>query len=152
MDRFNEYLNDIDIDTRPLLNRVENHLHNCQLICPEEINDIFVSEFRDEANKRIYDAIVFFSENFIIEATNPFSQIQSYNISSFKNCIELIDIEALNYNINQKDRFENDSRLKIKIGFAKRTPLYGEFKASTNNCLHLVNLFFERFKPNMFRN
>lgn len=139
---FRDYLKRIGA-TEPVINTVENIYKNCAEICPEEIKDIFISEYVGEEGQRIYENAWFISEKYLMEAKN-FTNSENFDLVSFSKKINRIKINKRDYelkNANTKSRIELSGIISVLITL--------EMKASKENCDQLMKIIKKYFVPNI---
>ena len=66
-EEFIEYLKSVGI-TEPLYKKIETVYEFYREICPDEITDIFVTDYITEDGSREYEHLCFFSEKFFMDA------------------------------------------------------------------------------------
>ena len=67
--KFRTYLTSMNM-TGALAARVTEVFKFCQQVCPENIEDMLVTEYVTKDKKREYESLICFSEKFAVEATN----------------------------------------------------------------------------------
>ena len=72
---FKTYLISMGLDSEVTLKNADKILGIASKLCPEEIKDIFISEFRKDNGSREYESMWLFSDNFILEVRNFRSEI-----------------------------------------------------------------------------
>lgn len=140
MTNFQHYLKSLDLEHAEFLDRIEDSLSLCKELCPENILDIFISEYIDSDGKRIYESIWGISEKYILEVKD-FRLSQNIDICNYPDQVAYIDIQMDNYNL--KDCIEN-SRMSVRVRF--KNALAAQFKASGNNCAFLKDIIFNYFR------
>ena len=111
-------------------------------ILNEEINDIFVGEFIQQDNTRVYEEVVFFSDNFMTTST-LFSKKDNFDIGRLK-IIERVEIEYQDYDLQKATE---KSRLLFR--FHVDGLHGGENKASKENCDKLYSLYSKYIIPRL---
>ena len=71
MMKLDEYLDGIGITTNVLKERVKLVYSVASQMCPEEIEDIFVTDYIKEDGTREYESLWFFSDKYCLEVTCP---------------------------------------------------------------------------------
>jgi len=141
-DAFLQYLKGISL-TDVLINRIEKVISSYQQFYPEEIVDIYVSEFITEDGIREYDSLWLFSEKYCMEATK-FITNDDFDITPLKNQIHYIRIKKQEYDFNG---ITEKSRLTIQISL--EYPLSGDLKGSKENCDYLMKILTKHILPNL---
>lgn len=137
---FEEYLKSIGISTEVLLNRIESIYQFYVDVCPEEIKDIFVTEYIKEDGTREYESLWFFSDKYWTEA-KQFIINDNFDMIPIENIIRW-EIKKQDYDF--KKAIEK-SRLFLKVNIT--TFLLAEFKSSKENCDFLKEIFLKYVKP-----
>ena len=142
---FSGYLNDIDI-SRVLLNRVIEIYNFYRDICPETIQDIFITDTIGQDGERIYENLWFFSKSHMMESKN-FITKDDFDFSSFKDKGYRWEIVKTSYDFNTSTE---KSRLYIRFFTSILSMnVYADLKASKNNCDYLRDIFRKYFAPNI---
>ncbi len=127
---FVDYLKSIGL-TEPLLTKVETIYAFFDKICPDDIQDIFISD-RPEQEKRIYLSVWFFSKRYAMEAKQFTQDVDNFDILPIKGRVRYYNIEKKKYDFAKATQ---ESELYLKVSFD--TGLYGNLGASQENCDHL---------------
>lgn len=139
---FMKYLKSIGI-TETLSKRIERIYEFYREICPDEIKDIFVTEYIKEDGSREYENLWFFSKKYWMEA-KQFIIKDDFDITSIQNRIYYWSIQKEDYDFKkagEKSRLYLHSRLDTGIG--------GDFKASKQNCDYLRDIILKHVAPNL---
>jgi len=60
MEKFGHYLKDIGLTSAPFTEKIESVYNICSQMCPEEIKDIFVTNYKKNRwQRRIHQPLVF---------------------------------------------------------------------------------------------
>ena len=70
MVKLDEYLNRMGITTDILKDRVKLAYSVASQMCPEEIEEVFVSDYIKDDGTREYESVWFFSKGYCIEGRN----------------------------------------------------------------------------------
>jgi hypothetical protein len=133
MEKFNDYFKSIGFSTNAIFEKVTPLFDICAKFCPEEIQDVFVSEYRNSDDSIVYESLFLFSDNFLIEIRNPLGSEFSWDFSSLYGNIQVIDIKSLFY-----DYYTPDEKSRLTIDTASSTnALISRYKASGLNCSKL---------------
>lgn len=129
--------------TKAYLERIGNIYNFYKEISPDEITDIFVSDYIKEDGSREYENLSFFSQKYIKEA-KQFRANDDFDNTPIKNRITWWNLKMQDYDF--KNATEK-SRLYLKIMLDTR--INGEYKASKENCDHLRDIFLKYIVPNL---
>lgn len=139
---FIEYLNDLNI-TGILQNRIEDIYKIFKEMCPDEIVDIFVTNYIKENGSKEYENIWFFSDKYAMEGKN-FITKDDFDITPIKNRIHYWNIKLENYDYQSATQI---SRLFLK--FISVSGINFELKASAENCDYLRDIIKKYVKANL---
>lgn len=137
-----DYLDNLNI-TNILRERIEYIYKFFEEICPDEIVDIFITDYLKENESKEYESLWFFSTKYAMEAKN-FTTKDDYDISPIKNRIHYWSIKMENYNYQNATK---TSRIFSK--FRVDATLNCELKASEENCDYLKDIIQKYVKPNL---
>ena len=142
--KFIEYLESIGIKAGSLLGRIESIYEFYLEMCPDEIVDIFVTDYIDSEGKREYGELLFFSDRYVMEAKGFAEGKDDFDIAPIKGGVQYYEIRKQEYDFKEAT---DESRLhflfKLDIGVS------GEFKASKENCDVLRDIILRHMKPNL---
>lgn len=141
MIEFKAYLEKVDITTEALLSRIQLIYDVASEMCPERIEQIFVTDYIKKDNTRAYESIWFFSKGYCMEAKD-FETDYS---------IDIIPIKIYRFEIALKDydfkKATPKSRLQLSIQFDEQ--LSGDLKGAKENCDVLRDIILKYLKPNL---
>lgn len=140
MEKFLPYLNSIGISNKPLLDRIKFMYEIAQFLCPEEIDDIFITDYINGEGVRNYENLWFFSQHFFTEAHN-FASKYDIDIAPVDRIYRL-QLSFDNYNF---DKATPSSRATSVVKFQEG--LQGNFKASGSNCDFFKYILTKYLKP-----
>lgn len=131
---FVQYLESIGF-REPLLQRAEQAAAFFERDCGYVLSAIFVDEYVSKDGLRQYEALNFFVDGALLVATD-FANKEDYQIIPLPTVVECLRLtrEAFTY-----DKASAESRLNIEIHTPSATG--ATFKASSDNCTHLWNIF-----------
>ena len=138
------YLESIDIKERALLDRIESIYEFYLEMCPEEIADIFVTDYIDSEGRREYENLWFFSDMHVMEAKGFAAGKDDFDIAPIKDGVKYCEIRKQDYDFKEAT---GKSRLYLKISWA--TGISGEFKAAKENCDALRGIILKYVKKNL---
>jgi len=126
--KFISYLKEIDIVTKILITRVEHIYNLCTDMCPEKIEDIFITDYVKADGTREYENLWFFSKGYCLEAKGFLSQI-NLDITPLKNRINYWTITIQDFDF--KKASENS---RLTLAFNTVQEIHGNYKAAKRNC------------------
>ncbi len=139
-DQFTGYLSALNV-TRIVEDRVREVYTFYQEICPEEITDVFITEYITEDGLREYENLWFFSKTCVMEAKN-FLSMDQFDLVPFHAVVRW-EVKGEHYDYKSAT---SKSRLHLSISFATLGVSFnGIFRASQENCDYLMTLLRERF-------
>ncbi len=141
-EEFITYLESIGI-TKALHKKIETIHEFYQEICPDEITDIFVTDYIKEDRSREYEDLWFFSEKYCMEA-KLFITKDYFDITPIQKMVDYWTIQKQDYDFKKATE---ESRLYLKFNLASGR--YGEFKAAKENCDYLRDIILKYVKPNL---
>lgn len=139
MEQFEEYLRKVDVTTKLLSDRVRFLYEVASKMCPEKIEQLFISDYIKKDNTRGYESIWFFSKGFVLEA-HDFETNYELDIVPIK--VYRVEIELNDYDFKKA---KEESRLRVLIHFAG--DVSGELKAAKENCDVLRDIVFTYIQP-----
>lgn len=142
--KFVDYLESIDIKEGVLLDRIELIYEFYSELCPDEIVDIFVTDYIDSEGKREYENLWFFSDRYTMEAKGFAMGKDNFDITPIKDRVKYYGIQKQDYDFKEAT---DKSRLYLNIGWD--TEVSGDFKAAKENCDALRDIIFKYVKPNL---
>lgn len=135
-------LSDVDIQI------TKGIFSQANFLCPEELKDIFVSNYNLKDDKEQFKDVWFFSDNYLVEVLN-FNKKESPTLALViltKN-IQSVSIETKDFDLSKKA--EDNSRLHIT--FYTFSEWSSDHVAFGHNCDTLINIYKKYIKPNMVR-
>lgn len=139
---FVEYLESIGI-TKTFRERIETIYEFYKNICPDEIEDIFVTEYINSDGSREYENLWFFSEKYVMEAKRFITE-DNFDITPIHKRIHFLTIKEQDYDFRKATK-----KSRLYLQFALDTTAEGEFKASKENCDYLREIFLKYILPNL---
>jgi len=139
---FSDYLEKTVGLTGLYLERAENAINFYQNPFPEDIKDIFVSEYIDKEGARQYENLWIFTSNMVGEAKRFITE-EDFDATPIKNRIVYWRLKKIAFD---GKKATNDSRMTINISMD--TDVRGELKASKENCMKLQGIFDKYLVPN----
>jgi hypothetical protein len=142
---FVKYLASVGI-VGSLLERISFIEEFYQHLCPDEITDIYVSEYMKEDGIREYENLWFFSEKYCMEA-HSFVATSNFDIAPIVKKVSRIAIESNAYDFRKATE---KSRLSIEIRLFEpsQDSMSASMKASKENCDNLMHILRKYFIPN----
>lgn len=141
-DEFAEYLRSIGI-TDVLKERIVSIYQIVERVCPEEIDDIFVTDYIKDDASRDYENLWFFSKKHVMEIRQFISKDDFDICPTYKQIGHLI--------IRKKDYdFENATQAsRLSIEFQMHNWIEGNLRASRENCDYLKSILLKHIVPNL---
>ena len=139
---FVQYLKSIGI-VELFYERTESILQFYESLYPNEIEDVFVSEYIDNEGKRQYEDLCFFSSQATMEAKR-FLTDYDFDASPIRERVIYWRMRKTDFDFEKPTE---KSRLDIEFGLEHR--ITGRLKASKENCNHLYHVFKKYILPNM---
>ena len=140
-EEFSVYLDSIAI-TKIARDRIETISEFYQQTCPEEINDIFVTDYLTEEGRREYENLWFFSNSFMMEAKR-FLSTDDLDLTPIGEMLRW-EVKKQEYDFKQAT-----GRSRLFLSFDINGFVGAELKASQENCDYLRDIFFKYVVPNM---
>ena len=124
---FKEYLVNIGI-TDLFFEKAEAVIAFYEELYPDQLENIFVSEYVDDEGKRHYDNMWLFTKDLACEA-KAFLTRDEFDVASFGNKVEHWIVKKESY-----DLCEASSRSRMTLQFTMSTQIGGTLRASGENC------------------
>ena len=140
---FVNYLGTLGISEN-LRQRIETIYEFYESVCPDEIKDIFVTDYWKNDGSREYEHLWFFSEKFAMEAKR-FVTEDDFDLAVIKNQISHWAVKKNDYDFKMATE---RSRLYLAIRFGSLTC---GLKASSGNCDHLDRIFRKYVISNLIK-
>lgn len=144
-EKFHDYLETIGT-TKTARARVQEILTFYERILPEEISDIFVTDFLNEDGVREFENLWMFSDSLVMEAKR-FLTTDDFDMLMLPESIPYWQLTKQAYDFVQAT---DESRFTVTLQISKSSGLMsmgGELKASRENCDFLRDLFLARIAP-----
>jgi hypothetical protein len=147
-EEFTSYLESLGITT-PILERVESVLSWYSNVVGEEIKDLFVSDYINEEQTRVYEGLFLFSSQSIVEA-RQFVSNDSYDYTPLPQSVAYWEMRRKDFDLKAA---AEKSRLfvSVRLHGSALNDLMADFKASGKNCDRLLELFKQYFAPQIRR-
>lgn len=136
------YLKSVGI-TETLYKKIETVYEFYRKICPDEITDIFITDYIKEDGSREYENLWFFSEKYCMEA-KQFITKDDFDMTPIKKRVVYWTIRKQDYDF---EKVTEKSRLYIRFDTENR--VIGELKASKENCHYLKDIILKHIAPNL---
>jgi hypothetical protein len=133
-----------DVDIR----RVKELFYQGKVLCPEELKNIFVSNYKESDGKEQFKDFWLFSDNYVVEAQN-FSRQEKpiLEMTIIDKNIQSVSIEADNFDLSQKAKDVS----KLHMTFYTLSNFACDQIASGLNCDTLMYIFNTYVKQNLVR-
>ena len=140
-DDWQAYLETIGIQGM-FLKRVEEVLSFYQEVYPDQIEDIFVTEYFDKEGNRQYESVWLFSRQFVMEAKH-FLMEDDFDSAPLQRQVKYWTIKKTEFDFRDAS---TKSRMLLK--FTLLSGVSGALKASRENCNYLSDIFRKHILPN----
>jgi hypothetical protein len=138
---FSEYFKSIGI-TEPVLTRIETIMEYSSQVCPnDEVMDVFVSEYVEQDGTRKYEDLRLFCKKRHFVASDFINKDEFYVTDPLAKIIG-IKFEAKDFDFKKAT---DKSRLRIRRFYSYES--LSEFKASMQNCDHLMRIYEKYILP-----
>lgn len=145
-EKFNEYLKSIGITSKSLCDRIQTiYRIYSEVICPDQIEDIFVSEYFKEDGSREYESLWFFTSKYCMEA-KQFTMKEDFDIEPITKKISYWKVQSENYDFKEA---KETSRLYLEFIIDLASGITSRLKAAKGNCDFLKELIFKYIRPNL---
>jgi hypothetical protein len=141
---FMDYLESIGIKGGVLLDRLESIHEFYSKMCPDEIVDIFVTDYIDSDGKREYENLWFFSDRYVMEAKGFANGKDDFDITPIKGRVVHYVIRKQHYDFK-----EATEKSRLYLEFRLDTEANGDLKAAKENCDVLRGIILKYVKPNL---
>ena len=142
-----EYLKEVGAP-EPLIEKSRKMLEIAKKICPENIDDHFISESYMKNGERVFESLWFFSRKFMLESKRMMSKLTNIDIMCHFMNIDSYEIKWLEYDPTSPEKETENSRLSIEgiLGILRL-----EMKASGSNCPKLWAIIGKYIVPNIVK-
>lgn len=132
--------------SKPIIDKSRKLEKLATAICPEKIEDFFVSEYTKKNGQHVFDSLWFFSPKYFLESKRLMSDKCNLDIAGTYGNIDRIEITYENYDPLKPNKTMDDSKLKIE---GSSGPWTFDFVATKSNCAKLWSMFLKYVKPNL---
>ena len=146
--KIEEYLKSIGKPSDVDIQIIKGILSQANFLCPEELKDIFVSNYNVTDNKEQFKDVWFFSDNYLVEVRN-FNKKESpiLELAILSQNVQSVSIEAKDLDLSKKAK--DNSWLNIK--FYTFSECASDQVASGHNCDIIKKIYNKYIKPNIVR-
>ncbi len=142
------YLKSIGMVSDVDIQRVKELFNQVKVLCPEELKNIFVSNYKDSDGKEQFKDFWLFSDNYVVEAQNfSIQEKPQVEMTIISKNIQSVLIEANNFDLSQKAKDVS----KLHILFYTLSNFSCDQIASGLNCDKLLDIFNTYVKHNLVR-
>lgn len=146
--RGKNYLKSIGMVSEVDINRVRELFYRGKFLCPEELKNIFVSNYKESDGKDQFKDLWLFSDNYVIEVLNFNKQENpTLEMTIFSKNIQSVSIKAENLDFSQKAKDVS----KLHMEFYTLANFSCDQIASGLNCDILMYIFNTYVKHNLVR-
>lgn len=143
MNVYIEYLNSVGISTATLVNKVERTLRAARRICPEEVQNIYVSDWISTEGQREYGHLHLFTDSYIIESANFVTDTNvNIELTILKERVKYVLVKYNDY----FEKANEASRLSVR--FDTDSAAF-ELKGAKENCDKLIEVYDKYVKTNI---
>jgi hypothetical protein len=128
-----------------LRDKIEKLQSVARNLCPENIEDYFLSEYKKENGTRVLENFWFFSPKYVLESKKIIQIDFNIDIMCIDEFIDRYEIDCVNYIFNKATE---NSKLTIT---AYTTTAVLVMNASGFNCDKLWHIFETYIKPNLYK-
>jgi len=114
-------------------------------LCPETVEEFFISEYKKTNGQRILENMWFFSPTFILESKNIIQENINLDILCINKIIDRIEIDSEKYDFTKAT---DESSLTIILHMTTAVAL---LKSTGFNCDKLWGIVQEYFIPNIYK-
>lgn len=114
-------------------------------LCPEKIDDFFISEYKQQNGKRVLENAWFFSPKYVLESKQIIQKNLNIDLMCIEEFIDRCEIDANNYDF-KKAIDESSLTVTTYMG-----PAVGLLKATGFNCDILLNVVKKYILPNLYK-
>lgn len=139
------YLGSIGMISDVDIQRVKDIFLQGRVLCPEELETMFISNYEEPDGKKQFKDLWLFSDKYLIESLN-FSKVETpkLEMTIFSNSIHSVSFETNNFNL--KKAKDNS---KLHIVFYTLTSFSCDQIASGSNCDAMMSIYNKYVKPNL---
>ena len=143
-----EYLKSIGMPSDVDIQIIKGIFSQANFFCPEELKDIFVSNYNVKDDKEQFKDIWLFSDNYLVEVLN-FSkkELPTLELAIISENIQSVSIETKDFNLSKKAK--DNSRLHITVYTFSEWSC--DYVAFGHNCDTLIYIYNKYIKPNIVR-
>ena len=127
--------------TKLIQDRVEYFHRLCSHLAFQPLIDIFIDEYLTQDKTRVYEGLSFYSKDFNFSIPN-FLTSEEIGILAHHNVQDRIAITVKNFDFRKAN---NDSLMSVGLSHDRNST--GEYKASQENCMHLVAMLRKYARP-----
>jgi len=132
--------------SEPIINKSEELEALAGNICPDTLEDFFVSEYSSKDGTHIINSLWFFSKKYCLESKKLMSDEYNLDLACIFGNIDRVEIIYNNYNPLNPDETTAESKLVIHC----RAGLMAlNLVATQSNCTKLWSILMKYLKPNI---
>jgi hypothetical protein len=144
IEKFEGYLGLLPL-TRIIKDRIDEIIKLNLKIVDEEINDIFICEFKNNEGVRTYTSLWLFCHNNCIEC-KTFLHSYDFDITPYFKKVDYCSITSSEFD------FENTSEISsVKVHFRFATGISGDLIGTEQNCLKAFEIYKRFIIPNLVK-
>lgn len=139
-DEFTNYMKYIGLS--PALTARVHSLYDCwRMLCPEEIEWMFINDFVDPQGARVFESLLFFSSHYVMEA-KEFSSKDNFDMARLELPLILFSVQIHEYDFKHAT---DKSRIYFRASLTPSS--FATLRASHENCDCLWQLIVHYFAP-----
>lgn len=138
------YLNEMQVSA-VLKSAIEERLQVAAKLCPEPIDDLLLTDYVDNEDRRSLESIWFLSKSYALEAKN-FISSSNCDLAILRDNIAYFDVKWEDFDFEKAT-----SKSRLNVRFQLLDGVEGEMRASGGNCEVLWRFFSTRIRPNLWQ-
>jgi hypothetical protein len=124
-----------------LRNRVEAFYGFWRVLCPDKIEWMFVNDFVNKDQSRVFDSLLFFSQHYVMEAKD-FGTKENFHMGKLELPVIFLSVQTEDYDFKKATE---KSRLFFRASLTASTS--ATLRGSRENCDCLWQLVVQHFAP-----
>lgn len=139
------------LETNTERERIQQIFNLASTFYPEPIQDLFVSEHRDQEGRQMIESVWFFTESLVGEFKNP---LQEENFDAITLRLDYLSVVKENFDFDKAvkgDTPADSARMTVHLLFSASAQMSGILRASGTNCLELHKIVRDRLLPSLIQ-
>jgi hypothetical protein len=143
-----KYLKSIRMFANVDVKRVKELFNTGKILCPEDLRDIFISNYKENDGKDQFKDFWLFSDNYVIEVQNLITEtMPELDMTIISKNIQNVSIKVDNFDLSQKATDVS----KIRMEFYTYSDFSVDQIATGSNCDKVMYIFNTYVKHNLAR-